>query len=204
MPTLPVVCCTTNLSVSMARPVVPSVVVALAVMAKAVEETVSVVVAEPVPRRMSPPVTERSPGPAARPSREPSVPEYESPVPSESVVVATLAKVFTPEKYGRLPTTAWVEVESPPKESVAPVSICGQVAVRVSCFALKVSQSVPVRHPFTPLAEEVHSKVPLAPPMNWPRVPEYVIGAGTVGVEVAVEYRTPPDVLLRVPAVERF
>ena len=170
-------------------------------------ETVSVVVAEPVPRRMSPPVTERSPPctvslshgavvpmptfpvlemkivdvacavpassptmkfplareseeastperesvPAAPPTREPSVPEYESPVPSESVVVATLAKVFTPEKYGRLPITAAVEVERPPKERVAPVSICGQVAVRASCFALKVSQSMPVRHPFTPL-----------------------------------------------------
>src|SRR3989344_3028028 len=103
-----------------------------------------------------------------------------------------------------LPTTAAVEVESPPKERVAPVSICGQVAVRVSCFALKVSQSVPVRQPFTPLAEEVQSKVPLAPPMNWPNVPEYVIGAVTVGVEVAVEYSTPHAVLLRVPAVERL
>src|SRR3989338_359522 len=126
------------------------------------------------------------------------------PLPAATVPVATLAKVLTPEKYGMLPRTAWVEVERPPKESVAPVRICGQVAVRVSCFALKVSQSVPVKHPFTPLAEEVQSKVPLAPPMNWPRVPEYVIGAVTVGVEVAVEYRTPPDVLLSVPPVERL
>src|SRR3989344_2621918 len=41
---------------------------------------------------------ERESVPAAPPTREPSVPEYESPVPSESVVVATLAKVLTPEK----------------------------------------------------------------------------------------------------------
>ena len=45
----------------MARPVAPSVVVAFAAIAKAVEETVSVVVALPVPRRKSPPVNEISP-----------------------------------------------------------------------------------------------------------------------------------------------
>src|SRR3989344_7679367 len=141
---------------------------------------------------------------AVPPTNAPGVPEKVMPVPALREEVATLAKVFTPEKYGMFPMTAAVEVERPPKERVAPVSICGQVAVRVSCFALKVSQSMPVRHPFTPLAEEVQSKVPLAPPMNWPRVPEYVIGAVTVGVEVAVEYSTPPAVLLSVPPVERL
>ena len=49
------------------------------------------------PMTLPPAVTEMSPEP-------------------ESVVVATFANVFTPEKYGMLPTTADEEVESPPKD----------------------------------------------------------------------------------------
>src|ERR1039457_5879239 len=47
-------------------------------------------------------------------------------------VVATLAKVLTPEKYGMLPCTAAVEVERPPKERVGvllPLLMIGQVPV---------------------------------------------------------------------------
>ena len=46
--------------------------------------------------------------------------------------MATLAKVFTPEKYGMLPWTAAVEVERPPKEMVGvlpPLEMIGQVPV---------------------------------------------------------------------------
>src|SRR3989338_2331090 len=56
----------------------------------------------------------------------------ERPLPTESVVVATFAKVFTPEKYGMLPTTAAVDVESPPKVRlgvVPPEEMRGQVPV---------------------------------------------------------------------------
>jgi hypothetical protein len=48
----------------------------------------------------------------------------------EWVVVATFARVFTPEKYVRLPWTAAVLVERPPKESVGvkpPLEMIGQV-----------------------------------------------------------------------------
>src|SRR3989344_5169121 len=44
----------------------------------------------------------------------------------------TFAKVFTPEKYGMLPTTAAVDVESPPKVRlgvVPPLEMMGQVPV---------------------------------------------------------------------------
>ena len=44
--------------------------------------------------------------------------------------VATFAKVLTPEKYGMFPCTAAVEVERPPKESVSPVRMTGQVEAR--------------------------------------------------------------------------
>src|SRR3989338_7836961 len=86
---------------------------------------------------------------AVPPTNEPIVPEVVRGALIVREEVATFAKVLTPEKYGRFPTTAAVEVESPPKESVAPVSICGQVAVRVSCFALKVDQSAARRQPNT-------------------------------------------------------
>src|SRR5450631_3110509 len=48
------------------------------------------------------------------------------------LVVATLAKVLTPLKYARLPCTAAVEVERPPKEMVGvlpPLEMIGQVPV---------------------------------------------------------------------------
>ena len=55
----------------------------------------------------------------------------EIPVPAEIVPVATFAKVFTPEKYGMFPTTAAVEVDRPPNESVSPERITGHVAARL-------------------------------------------------------------------------
>ena len=62
--------------------------------------------------------------------REPE--ETVSPPLAARVVVATFAKVFTPEKYGMFPTTAAVEVERPPKVMFGvapPVEERGQVAV---------------------------------------------------------------------------
>ena len=52
--------------------------------------------------------------------------------------MAILANVFAPEKYGMLPTTAEVEVESPPNPIVAPESVIGQVVEMVFCFPLSV------------------------------------------------------------------
>lgn len=63
------------------------------------------------------------------------------------VVVATFANVLTPEKYGILPTTAGVEVESPPNVTVFAVFIRGQVNASVACLLLNVFQSVEERHP---------------------------------------------------------
>src|SRR3989344_3717881 len=55
----------------------------------------------------------------------------ERPVEPVIVPVATFANVLTPEKYGMLPCTAAVVVESPPKDSVSPVRMTGQGAARL-------------------------------------------------------------------------
>ena len=57
----------------------------------------------------------------------------EMPVPFATVPVATFAKVFAPEKYGMLPTTAAVEVERPPKVKAPVVELyaSGKVAERL-------------------------------------------------------------------------
>lgn len=59
--------------------------------------------------------------------------------------VATLANVFTLEKYGILPITAAVLVESPPNPTVAPESVTGHVTEIADCLLLKVLQSAEVR-----------------------------------------------------------
>ena len=64
------------------------------------------------------------------------------PVPAESEEVATFAKVLTPLKYGMLPMTAAVEVESPLKPRVAPESVMGQVTEMAFCFAFQVAELV--------------------------------------------------------------
>ena len=56
---------------------------------------------------------------------------------------------------------------------------------------LNVVQSVNVRQPLTDPVAEVQSNAPAIPPTNEPSVPEYVIGAVTVGVEVAVTFNVP-------------
>ena len=52
--------------------------------------------------------------------------------------VATLPKVLTPVKYGMLPMTAAEEVDSPPKPTVVPERVMGQVTEMAACFPLKV------------------------------------------------------------------
>ncbi|MDE2079069.1 MAG: hypothetical protein KGI73_01640, partial [Patescibacteria group bacterium] len=68
-----------------------------------------------------------------------------------SVVVATFAKVFAEEKYGMLPTTAWVEVPRPRYEN-APEELLyasGKVAESEveETLLLNVVQSVEERRP---------------------------------------------------------
>src|ERR1019366_4447561 len=99
--------------------------------------------------------------PEVPPTSAPRVPEYERPRPRDAVVVATLAKVLTPLKYGMLPMTAAVEVESPPNEMVGvlpPLEMIGKVPVTL----------------VTPLAiEEVatHCGTPLFQASTWPSMP---------------------------------
>lgn len=72
---------------------------------------------------------------AARPKEFDAPPELRvviepvRPFAAVTVVVATFAKVLTPEKYGMLLTTAFVEVERPPKLITEPVMIIGHVPV---------------------------------------------------------------------------
>ena len=69
-----------------------------------------------------------------------------SPVGTEMVPVATLAKVFTPLKYGMLPMVAADDVESPLKPTAAPVNVIGQVAEMVACLPESVeAKSEPLR-----------------------------------------------------------
>ena len=78
------------------------------------------------------------------------------------VVVATFAKVFTPEKYGMLPMTAAVLVERPLNPTVTPERVIGHVTLIVACLLLKVFQSVDERYPFvaTPDCVMVNAPVP--------------------------------------------
>ena len=62
------------------------------------------------------------------------------------VVVATLAKVLAPLKYGMLPTTAAEEVERPPNEMALVERMRGQEKVRALSLPLRVvCKSVPLR-----------------------------------------------------------
>ena len=64
------------------------------------------------------------------PIMEPIVPVIVKGPEKACVVVATFANVLTPLKYGMLPTTAAVEVESPPNEMVGvvpPLEMIGHV-----------------------------------------------------------------------------
>jgi hypothetical protein len=76
-------------------------------------------------------------------------------------VVATFANVFTPEKYGIFPTTAADEVESPPKLSafpLIPLTIIGQVGIRVEIYVVVSTERVPFDEVFTKPADEKLSR----------------------------------------------
>jgi hypothetical protein len=70
-----------------------------------------------------------------------------SPVGTEIVPVAVFANVFAPEKYGMLPMTAALVVESPLNPIVAPESVMGQVVLIVACLLLNVVQLAEERRP---------------------------------------------------------
>ena len=60
--------------------------------------------------------------------------------------VATLPNVLTPVKYGMLPMTAALDVESPLNPSVLLESVIGQEAEMVACLELSVvCKSLPLR-----------------------------------------------------------
>ena len=52
------------------------------------------------------------------------------------VPVATLAKVFTPLKYGMLPMTASLEVERPPNDMALVARVRGKLNVRAFSYVL--------------------------------------------------------------------
>ena len=71
--------------------------------------------------------------------------------------VATLAKVLAPEKYGMLPMTAALDVDSPLKPTTEAERVIGQVAERLACLVLRVvCKSVPLRErvPKYPLVDD--------------------------------------------------
>ena len=82
--------------------------------------------------------------------------------------MATFANVFAPEKYGMLPTTAAVEVESPPNEiagAVPPEEIIGQVPVTAVTVPVPPPTQTPAiaKHPairLIPLAAVELAEVP--------------------------------------------
>jgi hypothetical protein len=125
--------------------------------------------------------------PLAPPTSAPKVPEYESEPLVVMEVVATFAKVFAPEKYGMLPTTAADEVERPLKvkapveelyasgnvaeseeDETLPAKVVQSADERSPLFAaealgrLKVMvEPLPVMVKSVPLVEEAKIAVPL-------------------------------------------
>ena len=87
--------------------------------------------------------------PPAPPTNAPSVPEYARGEETVGAEVATLAKVFAPEKYGMFPMTAAVEVESPLKVKAPVVELYarGKAAERLDedILLLNTVQSVEER-----------------------------------------------------------
>ena len=81
------------------------------------------------------------------PIRNPFPAERVRPLFPVSVVVATFANVLAPLKYGMLPMTAAVDVESPRKEIAEPETLIGKVPVMAESLLLKVDQSVLERRP---------------------------------------------------------
>ena len=76
----------------------------------------------------------------------PNVPDDEILPLTARDVVATFANVFTPEKYGMLPTTAAVDVDSPLNPTVTPPRVIGHVTEILFCFPFSVvCRSVPFR-----------------------------------------------------------
>lgn len=101
------------------------------------------------------------------------VKEVHDTVPAQvAVVVATLPNVLTPVQYGICPIVGADDVESPPKPTVVPERVIGNVVLIVACLLLNVVQSVEVRHPFVLPFAEVQSNAPPVPPTNEPSVPE--------------------------------
>ena len=92
--------------------------------------------------------------PKARENTAPEVPIIEGEFVTERGYVpvredvATFAKVFTPEKYGMLPITAAVEVESPPNE-IAGVDPFEEIIGQVPVTAVIVPPPPPTHVPFT-------------------------------------------------------
>ena len=71
--------------------------------------------------------------------------------------VATLAKVLAPEKYGMLPMTAALDVDSPLKPTTEAERVIGQVTPILACLVLRVvCKSVPLRErvPKYPLVDD--------------------------------------------------
>ncbi len=136
----------------------------------------------------------------------------EMPPPAATEPVATLAKVFAPEKYGMFPTTAGVEVVSPPKVKtpVPALYARGKVAEREEeeIFWVKVVQSADERKPaWEPFACWTWMVVPLPktalvpPPMERMeepvsvRLPRVVVARA----EAPFPRRTVPDCMVPHP-----
>ena len=111
----------------------------------------------------------------------PRVPAMVNGPTKECEVVATLAKVLTPEKYGMLPWTAAVDVERPPKERIGvfpPVLMIGKVPVTEET-------------PLLMLEVATHCGTPLFQARTWPPIPV----PKRVLVEIESEFDEPRPVI---------
>jgi hypothetical protein len=72
---------------------------------------------------------------------------------------------------------------------------------KVVVAELNLEKSAAVKHPLFEAVADVQSNAPDTPPTNEPSVPEYVIGAVTVGVDVETVVSNPEVPTYALPCV---
>ena len=128
------------------------------------------------------------------PTRNPFPAERVSPLLPVSVVVATLANVLAPLKYGMFPCTAAVDVLRPMNEMAEPDTDIGNVPEMELSLLLNVLQSVDERRPVT-VAEEFWKSVDVATKVGVPAPPVPFARTVLAPAVAAYEVVLPVDVM---------